>query len=356
MEPRVPKRLIVSVVATLGVIGLVAAVAVWRLGGHDQTSFAWAVGHAPEGTQRVSWTDWAQVRAEEHATLSARSPASDVRKFLDKAYDDDLTSTSALVDSAPVLQEKFGLSPASIDWELFDQSYQGAVVMMHVPDAVDFGDLADHLESLGFTRPDDPTGVWGGGSDVLASISPNLTPELSYFALDEHDSLVLTSDTSAYLTLALRAVHGDDPSVAGLGAVVDDAGSPVSAAVYTGDYACGALAMAHAGSTDQAEARRLVAGAGRVNPYSAFAMSDEPDGSVRVAFEFDDPTTARTNADSRSVLARGPAPGQGGSFRDRFRVESVTETGSLVVLRLAPQPGAYVLSDLSTGPLLFATC
>ena len=138
--------------------------------------------------------------------------------------------------------------------------------------------------------------------------------------------------------------------------MVADAGEPLSSAVYSGDYACGALAMAHAGASDQAAGRRLVAAAGEVNPYSAFAMSDEPDGSVRVGFEFDGSDAARTNADTRAVLARGPAPGQGGSFRERFSVDSVTAHGSLVVMRLTPRDGAYVLSDLSTGPVLFATC
>ena len=76
----------------------------------------------------------------------------------------------------------------------------------------------------------------------------------------------------------------------------------------------------------------------------------------RVALAFDDAGQARTNADTRAVLARGPAPGQGGSFTDRFRVDAVTAKGSLVVLHLTPQPDASVLSDLSTGPVLFATC
>jgi hypothetical protein len=130
----------------------------------------------------------------------------------------------------------------------------------------------------------------------------------------------------------------------------------LSSAVYSGDYACAALAMAHAGPSDRAQARQLVSAAGEVNPYSALAMSDEPDGTFRVAFQFDGDDVARTNADTRAVLARGPAPGQGGTFDDRFRVTSVTARGSLVVMRLAPRPDASVLSDLSTGPLLFATC
>jgi hypothetical protein len=126
--------------------------------------------------------------------------------------------------------------------------------------------------------------------------------------------------------------------------------------VYTGDYACGALAMAHAGAADRAQATQLLAAAGQANPYSAFAMSDEPDGTVRVAFQFDSDEVARTNADTRATLARGPAPGQGGTFADRFRVASVTAHGSLVVMQLDPRPDASVLSDLSSGPVLFATC
>jgi hypothetical protein len=349
----VPRRLWVAG-AVVAVVALVAGGVVWWRGG-DETPFAWAVGHAPAGTQRASWTDWAAVRRHEGADLSLRSSVADLRHFLDQSFDDDLSSTSALVQSAPALQQRFGFSPADADWELFSQSDQGAVIMLHLPSA-DLDGVAGHLQELGYHAPADPGGVWDGGSDLIAEISPDLTPELSYIAIDTHDSVLLASDTSAFLTLATQAVTGDGARVSGLGAVVSDAGEPLSSAVYAGDYACSALAMAHAGASDQAAARRLLAAAGEVNPYSAFAMSDEPDGSVRVAFEFDGSDTARTNADTRAVLARGPAPGQGGSFRERFSIGSVTAHGSLVVMRLTPRAGAYVLSDLSTGPVLFATC
>ncbi len=73
-----------------------------------------------------------------------------------------------------------------------------------------------------------------------------------------------------------------------------------------------------------------------------------------LSFENDD--QARTNADTRAVLASGPAPGQGGEFGDRFAVDTVTAEGSLVTMELDPREGEYVLSDLSSGPVLFATC
>ena len=349
-----PRRLWIVAAVVVALVAASGGYLWWRH--DDRTAFAWAVDHAPAGAQRLSWTDWAAVRRHEHAELSTRSSADQVQRFLDRAYDDDLSSTSALVTSAPVLQERFGFSPASADWELFAQSYQGAVVMLHLPSSVDLDAVADNLRDLGYREPDRADGVWQGGADLLARISPDLTGELQYVALDTHDDLVLTSDSASFLSVAMDAVRGHGARVTGLDAVVDDAGEPLASSVYAGDFACGALAMAHAGAADQAEATRLVAAAGEVNPYSAFAMSDEPGGSVRVSFAFDSSGTARTNADSRAVLARGPAPGQGGTFGDRFRVTSATAHGSLVVLELAPRPGAAVLSDLSTGPVLFATC
>jgi len=351
----VPRRPWIVAAVVVALVLVAAGGYVWSRR-DDRTSFAWAVGHAPAGTQRESWTDWAAVRHHEGVRLSDRSSAGQLRHFLAAAYDDDLSSTSALVTSAPVMQKRFGFSPASIDWELYSQSYRGAVVMMHVPSSVDLDDVADHLRELGYRQPADDEGVWDGGADLVASISSSLTAELQYVALDRHDSLVVTSDSASFLAVAVSAVEGNGARATGLDAVVDDAGEPLSSVVYTGDYACGALAMAHAGAADRAQARQLLASAGEVNPYTAFAMSDEPDGSVRVALEFADDGAARTNADTRATLARGPAPGQGGSFTDRFRVTSVTARGSLVVMRLDPRPDAAVLSDLSTGPVLFATC
>jgi hypothetical protein len=351
---QVPRRRWIVVAAVVALAAVTGLGFWWQRG--EESSLAWAVDHAPAASQRLSWTDWSAIRAHEHVHLSSRSSTHELARFLDRAYDDDLSSTSALVTSAPVLQERFGFSPASADWELFSQSEQGAVVMVRVGDDVDVDHVADHLRELGYREPSSDDGVWQGGENLVASVSSSLTPELQYVALDREDSLVLTSDSSAYLALAMDAVTGQGPRATGFDAVVSDAGTPLSSVVYDGDYACEALAMAHAGGADRAQARQLLSDAGEVNPYSAFAMSDQPDGSVRVAFEFADEASARTNADTRATLARGPAPGQGGTFADRFRVTSVTADGSLVVMQLAPRRGASVISDLSTGPVLFATC
>jgi hypothetical protein len=75
-----------------------------------------------------------------------------------------------------------------------------------------------------------------------------------------------------------------------------------------------------------------------------------------VALELDTDDQARADADSRSQLAAGPAPGQGGTFPERFTLGKVVADGTLLTLDLEPVDGTAVLSDLSDGPVLFASC
>jgi hypothetical protein len=120
--------------------------------------------------------------------------------------------------------------------------------------------------------------------------------------------------------------------------------------------------MSTASPDDEAQGRELIDAAGKVSPVRAFAMARRPEGSdahageLQVALAFADHDQAVANADSRSRLAAGPAPGQGGSFADRFELGEVRAEGPVVTLQLDQQEDAAVLSDLSTGPLLFATC
>jgi cbb3-type cytochrome oxidase subunit 3 len=352
----VRKRLTIALVAVLAVVLVAGGWWWWRTAA--RTDLAEAAALAPADAERLSWTDWSGVRRELGAELSASSSASAQARFLDKGYDADLTSTSALLQSAPVLQKRYGFSPASADWELFSQSSRGAVVLLRMPDSTDFDTLGDGLEELGYGRPSSGTGVWRGGGALLASIGADLTPELQYVSLLADQHLVLTSDTAGYLAEADDAATGDRSGDldAGLAAVVDPTGDALSASVYTGDYTCSALAMSQADQTDQDQAAELVAQAGEVNPVDGFSMSVQPDRHVRVVLAFENDDQARTNADSRRALASGPAPGQGGDFSDRFSVASVTADGSLVRMDLVPRRGTYVLSDLSSGPVLFATC
>ena len=59
---------------------------------------------------------------------------------------------------------------------------------------------------------------------------------------------------------------------------------------------------------------------------------------------------------SDNSTATGPAVGQGGDFADRFSLTRASAEGDVVVLELDPLPDQFVLSDLSAGPVLYATC
>ncbi len=343
--------------AAVGLLLVAAAVVVgvrwWP--DRDRTTFEEATAYAPADAQRLSWTDWAAVRTQVGARLDADSTRGDVEQFLDRAYDEDLTSTSALVESAPVLQTEFGFSPASVDWELFSQSEDGAVVIVRLPDDDALDGVADDLAAAGFTEPNDGDGVWMGGDDLLPGIGAGLTPELQYVALDRDEGLVLTSDRADYLKQVVDGL-GDDPLPEPVRQVVDASGEAVSAVVYDGAQACSALAMSQAAAEEQATADRLLEEAGGIDPLTAYAMSARAGATVLVAMAFANEEQARTNAESRGRLAAGPAPGQGGDFSDRFDVAPATAEGDVVTLELTPLEGTFVLSDLSAGPVLFATC
>ncbi|MBC9735373.1 hypothetical protein [Nocardioides marmotae] len=353
------RRKVLGPVVALLIVAVLAlgAVAGWRWWtGRDTTDLQRAMALAPADGERFSFTDWAGVRAELDSDLDADSPTDEVAAMLSEAFDADLGATSALVQSAEVLQARFGFSPASVEWELFSQGAAGAVVILRLPDdAVE--DVADRLAHLGYDEPAGETDVWTGSDTLLAGLG-SVTPELTHLALDADRGLVLGSDNADYLR---GLVEGDDPGLGGLDddgldAAVDHAGEPVAAAVYTGDHACGALAMSQADPADAAEADRLVDEAGGVHPLTGFAMGLQPGGDVRVAMALEDGDRARADADARATLAAGPAPGQGGEFADRFALGRVAAEGDVVTMDLEPAPGSYVLSDLSTGPVLFATC
>jgi len=351
----IPRRpLIAAGVVLLLVVAGVVAWLVTRSDDDDAGRLATAVAMAPNDAARLGWTDWSGVREELDADVSASSPAKDVERFLSDGFDADLTSTSALVASAPVLQEKYGFSPATVDWELFSQSTEGAIVIIGLPDSADLDHLEDTIAGIGYQKPSLADGVWIGGPDLLIELG-TVTQEFAFLTVDRDRRLVAASDEAATLESWRDEQRGLDDND-DIGVVTDAVEGAVSASIYSGDYACAALAMTQADDPDRTRAADLIAEAGDINPYGAFSIASLPGGDVRVAMAFDTDEQARTNADTRSKLAAGPAPGQGGAFPDRFELGDVTADGKVVTMELDPLPGTYVMSDFATGPVLFATC
>lgn len=352
------RRRVVLVGAAVLVLVLLTASAVvgvrWWQERH-RTELERALAWAPDSA-RYSWTDWAGVRSELSASVSRSSSTEELSEFLSDAYDADLSSESAMNESAETLQQRFGFSPASVDWELLAQSTSGSVMLAGLPDSISTSSLGDTFESLGYERPSSAGGVWFSSESQLGGIGGALSPQFNYLALDDSRHLVMASDNAAYLRDAVRGLDDEAPDDTGLRDVVSAVGAPLAAAVYSGDQACRALAMAQADDDDQASAEQQVDAAGGVHPLTGFAMASQPSGRVTVALGLEDDDQARSDADSRSQLASGAATGQGGDFSERFTLGPVTADGRVVTLDLEPVDDSPVLSDLSTGPVLFATC
>ncbi len=344
-----------AVVALVAVVVVVGAGLAWRLLTPD-TALARALSMVPAGTSRVSWTDWEGVRRELGVEVDAGSSPEAVDAFMSDAFSEDLSAMSALVSSAGVMQSELGFSPATLAHELFAQSPDGAVEVLEVTDDVVFGEVADRLTALGWTAPDKADGVWLGGPDVLAGVGSRLTPELQHVVLLAERQVILASDQAAYLEQVKDVVDGDADAADALAALSAGLGEPLAAAVYDGAYACERLAMSQADDDARTVADQLVQAAGGVHPLTGFAMGLLTGGDLRVVMEVEDGDDAPGDAEARAQLAAGPAPGQGGDFSDRFTVADASSQGRAITLDLQPEDGEYVLSDLTSGPVLFATC
>jgi hypothetical protein len=354
---------LVVLVAGLLVLVTLAGVVAWRL--LDSASrYEQALGALPKSTLRTTYTDWAAVRTSARGSgLGASSSKAKVEAFLTRAYDLDLTSGSAVAESTYALQDKLGFSPLHADWEAFGQGKDGQVDVMRVDDSVDLAGVERRLRSLGYTPPrtgPGSGGTWVGGSDLVAQIDPDLTPVQQNVAVLGDQHLVVMSDNAAYLSASTAVVKGSDPSLledAGVSSLAKAAGDPVAATQWTSTFACQDLSMGAADEGDQRVGDQLVAKAGDVSPLAGLVMAQQADRSIVFGLHFETSEQASRNLQTRVDLAAGDAPGQGGSFAERFTLASGRADGQDVVLTTKPTPRtASVLSDLTSGPVLFATC
>jgi hypothetical protein len=170
----------------------------------------------------------------------------------------------------------------------------------------------------------------------------------------------MMSDSASYLSAAVPVVTGSAPAVsevAGVGSLANAAGDPVSAAQWSSTFACEDLSMGAADDADRSVGDQLVAKAGDISPVEGVVMAQQTDRSLVFGLHFETSDQSSRNLQPRVDLAAGPAPGQGGSFADRFTIASGTADGPDIVLTTKPTGRhASVLSDLSSGPVLFATC
>lgn len=355
----------VLVAATAFVLLVAVAVGGWfGWQALQRTDLDRAVAALPESTLRASWTDWREVRRLAGGTsLDRESTTRDVSGFVDRAYELDLTSTSAVVGSTYVMNRRYGYSPVDAEWEVYGQSPEGAVAVMRPGEDVDLDAVEDNLRDLGYEAPEGGAGsggVWAGSPDLVAQIDPSLTPVLQNLVVLPEERLVLMSDSPSYASTAADVVTGDGGSledVEGVGDLADAAGEPVSGVLLASDFACEELGMGSADEEDQALAEERIEAAGGVSPLAGVVLAMGRDRSLTVGMHFESSEQASDDLRPRTELASGEAVGQGGMFSERFRVVEAAADGNLVVMDLEPaEDDLPLLSDLAQGPVIFASC
>ena len=355
------RRLLLALVAVAVVLVVAAAVLVWsRLG---STPVEEAVERLPSGTLRATYTDWAAVeKAVPDPDLTARSSTEDFDAFLDQAFDKDLTTASALSDSMEALAVNYGITPLDGEWEIYGQAEDGSVDVLQLSEDVDLDALEEQFASLGYEPPADgpgTDGVWDGTPELVAGLDAPLTPVQENVAVVTSERLLLMSDAPEYLARTIEAIKGDGETLATVDAVpelVEAAGEATVAIFWVDDLACSELAMFQADPTDAAAANEMIADAGGVHPLDGLVMAQQPDLTMTVGMAFESSEQAGEDLQPRTDLASGEAPGQGGTFPERFRITDSVAEDRLVTMTFDPVGEGPLLGDLGQGPVLFATC
>jgi len=359
-ERGVHTRVVVYVAGLLVVVAVIGVVT-WRLLGARST-YEDALATLPASTLRSAFTDWKVARENAGGqSLDDDSPPRRVAGFLSRAATRDLTSGSGVAAATDVLSRRFGFSGLDADWEMVGRTERAQVDVLKL-DGVDMAAVERRLAELGYAAPPGGSGrglAWTASEALVTRLNGTPAPLLRHIVVLPDQHLVLLSDSAAYVAGTARAARGSGGSLLGRGGVeslAEAADEPSAAVQWAGGYACRDLSMASATAQGRLVGRALVAKAGPVSPVAGMVLAQHADGSMVLGMRFPTAGEASRNLRSRLRLARGDAPGQGGSFRDRFRVASSDVDGRDLVLDLEPVPRRPVLSDLSSGPVLYAVC
>lgn len=346
-------RRIALITALVVVVGAVAAgigYVVWP----RSTEYDRAVAMLPDDILRVTWTDWAGLRAELDAQdASPVGPSAD--RFLAEVRDRDL-SVSSLASSSEELYETFGFGPLTVEWEMLGQGREGMLVVLELDQ--DLEEIAAKAEALGFPRPSSDAmdgAVWRGGADVLARETGLSTYELQNLAFVEDEGLLVGSDNARYLESAMPVVKGDEDGVDATD-LTGQVEAPLAATAFLEDHACEALSMTRADQSAQAVAEDLIDQAGGVSPLTGYLVALEADHRMSIVFAFESDDQAEDDLRSRQALAGTEDPGQMVDYTDVFRVTDSEQDGSLVVLRGKASSDYAPMSNLTTPPVLLASC
>jgi hypothetical protein len=326
-----------------------------------------ALATLPAATLTANFTDWHLVRETVGASgVTSTASTAGQRRLLDAAYEDDLSAASALAGSALSMSKHFGWSVFDLEWEIFGQAREGAAIVAELTDDSDPDEVVAGLADLGYHEPEtaaDDGGVWLGGPDLLATIDYSLSPLLQNVAVLADRDLVVMSDRPSYTEQTVDTIVSGSDKLADVRDVTATAAplaGSIAAVVHQAPRSCAVTSFDHASASDRELAAARIAEAGGLSNQQGlgFGIRDDDAGLVLdVSMHFESPAAAEADRGPRTVLASGPAIGQGGTYDERFTLDETRVVGDDLVLALRPIGDQMSLvSDLASSPLLFPGC
>lgn len=267
------------------------------LGLGDSGGLEKALDSLPGDTTSLQYVDLAKVREAAGAEAPETGEATDdeVGDYATALID---RPTSTLTTYLVQMQDA-AFSDFDVEWEA-TVSDGPILTVWQLRDSVDLEDVADDMESAGYTRDDDGDGIRLTAPSLdEAAESAYPVPLLNLVTLLPDDHLVVSTGDEDALDDAVATIGGDDDSLADadtFDVLIDAAGGADTVAfalMGAGDEACAPSARPTSPAPDQG-----TDALGTPETKGTFLVGDDAD-DPQVVLGFDDDSAAEDDADAR---------------------------------------------------------
>ncbi len=306
----------------------------------------------PARTTVVGFTHWAAIR--DHLDLGDVDTRGERADLVAEAAERDLSTRSVFGRSEETMYERFGWSPAEIEWEVYGQDPVGAANVVRLDASVSFDDLRAKLRAADYRQR---------GETWSVAETPGLPGILAHVALVPRQRLVVMSDRREQVPDVLDVVDGRARSLARVHAAAGTAqalAASDSVILQAGTLGCESTAVADEDRAQQARAAVERAGGLAEYRFSGRGILERggsgfPAQRLVFAMTFDSAVVASDQARVRSRLSTGPFIGRTGPVSDTLRLDSASADDTTVRLAFDHDPDTDVFMP-GTGPALFASC
>lgn len=352
-----------------------------QLADHDLSQ---ALALAPATTQRVLFTNWAEIKASVGVpTLNSQSPVSDRIAFykgMDLQWTTFALGSGGFIHTGPT---NWSMDATDLLWEATVamphlpglQTASNEVNIFRFPDGFDIARITRHFEEYGFQHTNyQGTQVYTYSANETPPWLELVTSNIFNTAVLPDRQLMILAPHQTHLQAVLDVIHQHAPSLladASIQATLEHLGSLTTALVQPGGAAClnlhvdSVLArMKHSSS----KARKQFEDAFRtqvstLHPYSAFGFGYQSQSGTPIGIiilQYPQSEMAQQDYELRSTLARdGRSTISRKPYRETmFALEANRVEGATLRLELRPlnnRPGRF-LQMITGRDFIFAAC